>query len=83
MNGVLSCEYHRRMDAVYLLWHTHESKGQEPDEKLLGVYSTEEKAARRIEAAKQLPGFREASAGFEVARYVIDRDEWTEGFLTL
>jgi hypothetical protein len=50
--------------------------------KLLGVYLTEEKAMRRIASARKLPGFGDAPDGFEVARYVIDRDEWAEGFVT-
>ena len=66
---------------VYLLWHTHELENGESDEKLLGVYSTEAKARNRIASAAGLPGFSEAPAGFEVARYALDRDEWTEGFV--
>jgi hypothetical protein len=72
----------REMRQVYLLWHTHELEDGESDEKLLGVYSTEEKAAGRIASAGHLPGFREAPDGFEVARYVVDHDEWAEGFVT-
>jgi hypothetical protein len=72
----------QELQQVYLLWHTHGLEDGEPDEKLLGVYSTEEKAARRMASARKLPGFREAPAGFEVARYVVDRDEWAEGFVT-
>jgi hypothetical protein len=72
----------QELQQVYLLWHTHELEDGESDEKLLGVYSTEEKATRRIAAARKLPGFRDTSAGFEVARYVVDRDEWPEGFVT-
>ena len=67
---------------VYLLWHTHELEDGETSEKLLGVYSTEAKARRRIASAMKLSGFREAPAGFEVSRYVVDRDEWAEGFVT-
>ena len=67
---------------VYLLWHTHELEDGHCDEKLLGVYSTEAKATRRIASAMKLPGLREAPAGFEVARYVVDRDQWAEGFVT-
>jgi hypothetical protein len=67
---------------VYLLWHTHELEDGETNEKLLGVYSTEAKAMGRIASAMKLPGFREAPAGFEVAPYVVDRDEWAEGFVT-
>jgi hypothetical protein len=68
---------------VYLLWHIHELEdGESDNEKLLGVCSTEAKATGRIASAVELPGFREAPAGFEVARYVVDRDEWAEGFVT-
>jgi hypothetical protein len=72
----------QELQQVYLLWHTHELEDGESNEKLLGVYSTEEKATRRIASARMLPGFREAPAGFEVARYVVDRDQWAEGFVT-
>ena len=47
-----------------------------------GDTTTEEKATRRIASAMKLPGFRKAPAGFEVARYVVDRDQWAEGFVT-
>ena len=72
----------QELQQVYLLWHTHELEDGESSEKLLGAYSTEEKATSRIAAARKLPGFREAPAGFEVAPYVVDRDEWVEGFVT-
>jgi hypothetical protein len=72
----------RAPEQVYLLWHTHELEDGETNEKLLGVYSTHAKATRRIASALKLPGFREAPARFEVARYVVDRDEWAEGFVT-
>jgi hypothetical protein len=72
----------QELQQVYLLWHTHELEDGDSDEKLLGVYSTEEKATRRIASARRLPGFREAPAGFEVARYVVDHDQWAEGFVT-
>lgn len=76
------------MEFVYLVWHTHTfpvDSDEEPYEnvKLLGVYSTEAKATDRIEVAKLLPGFREQPEGFVIGRNVIDRDEWTEGFVTV
>ena len=67
---------------VYLLWHTHELEDGESDEKLLGVYSTEERAMRRIASAVEMPGFRESPDGFQVARYEVDHDQWAEGFVT-
>jgi hypothetical protein len=67
---------------VYLLWHTHALADGTSDEKLLGVYSTAEGANRRMALAAGLPGFNASPGGFEVARYILDRDEWAEGFET-
>jgi len=30
----------------------------------------------------ELPGFNSCPDGFEVVRYVVDRDEWNEAFAT-
>ena len=48
---------------VWLLWHTH-TVGEEDDEKLIGVYSTQKNAELAHCWATQLPGFREMPAGF-------------------
>jgi hypothetical protein len=72
----------RELRQVFLLGHARELGDGEPDEKLLGACSTEEMATRRIASAGKLPGFREAPGGFEVARYVVDRDERAGGFVT-
>jgi hypothetical protein len=67
-------------DTVYLLWHS----GADPDNDealLLGVYSSKAKAEERIEQSKGDPGFVDHSDGFEISPYVIDRDEWPEGFV--
>jgi hypothetical protein len=67
---------------VYLVWHTNTLEDGASDEKLLGVYSTEARANGRVSRAKEIPGFRASPSGFVVARYVVDRDEWGEGFVT-
>jgi hypothetical protein len=53
------------------------------DVKLLGVYSTEQKAQDRICRARSLPGFREEPDCFLVDRYPVDEDQWAEGFITV
>jgi hypothetical protein len=66
---------------VYLLWHEHD-----PDDdtaKLLGVYSTRERAETRIASAKLAPGFRRFPEAFTVDEYTVDKDEWIEGFVTM
>jgi hypothetical protein len=68
---------------VYLLWHVHELPDGEEDAKLIGVYSTEASALEARGRAISLPGFRDAPDGFQVARYTVGQDEWTEGFITV
>jgi len=57
----------------------------EPDDdaKLLGVYSSGQAAEARILRARRLPGFRDASDGFQVSEYTVDEDGWNEGYTTL
>ncbi len=50
--------------------------------KLLGCYSTEDLAHERIARARLSSGFIDEPDCFIVDRYVIDKDEWTEGYVT-
>ena len=52
------------------------------DLKILGVYSTEQRAQDRIARARTLPGFRDEPDCFWVDRYTLDEDMWDEGFST-
>ena len=68
---------------VYLLWHTHEMPDGEEDDKLIGVFSSEEKADQvRLRALIQ-PGFHDAPEGFVISRYMVDEDHWTEGYVSI
>jgi hypothetical protein len=51
------------------------------DVKLLGIYSTRERAEERMRRARLLPGFRDEPECFHVEGYEIDEDTWTEGFV--
>ena len=53
------------------------------DVKLLGVYSSREKAEDRLIAARKTPGFADEPECFMVDGYEVDRDEWVEGFKTV
>jgi hypothetical protein len=73
------------MRHVFILWHTHEDEdlpGSE-DVKLLGVYSSYQKAEEALNASLILPGFKECPEGFSIVAYELDEREWTEGFITL
>lgn len=52
------------------------------DVKLLGVYSSRQKAQDRIAAARTVPGFREEPDCFLVDPYTVDEDHWVEGFIS-
>ena len=72
------------MKSVFILFHTHHMEDGEEDEKLLGVYSSRELAAQKIENKyKKLPGFCEAGGVFIIDEYKIDQDHWEEGFITV
>lgn len=68
---------------VYLLWHSHDDADGNVDDKLIGVYLTEEKARVALARTKELPGFRDFPDGFEISPYQVNKDHWTEGFETV
>ena len=70
------------MSAVYLLWHLKSDDEYGDDAKLIGVYSSEGSAQSAIERKKAYPGFADHPDGFEIAEYEIDRDAWSEGFVS-
>ena len=69
------------MESVFLLWHTHVHPDTEyEDEKLIGVYRTQRSAEEALERVKVAPGFRDSPHGFEISKYILDKDHWIEGF---
>ena len=47
---------------VYVLWHVYELSddfGEHDEEKLIGIFSTEEKAEEAIQSHKDLDGFKD------------------------
>ncbi len=70
------------MTFVHLLWHVREDDEYKEDAKLIGVYSSDEKARSAIERLTPQPGFRDYPAGFEISNYLLDQDNWEEGFIS-
>jgi hypothetical protein len=70
------------MTFVHLLWHVREDDEYKEDAKLIGVYSSDEKATSAIERLTSQPGFRDYPAGFEISKYLLDQDHWEEGFIS-
>lgn len=66
---------------VFKLYHIR-AKDDGDDEKLIGIYTTNEKAMAAIQRLRGLPGFKDYPLGFEIFEHVLDKDGWTEGFIT-
>lgn len=77
------------MDHVFLLQHVHVYRDGEEDVKCIGIYRTREAAEAAVARLKSQPGFRddpgivENGSGFNIDRYVLDMDHWSEGFDTV
>jgi hypothetical protein len=66
------------MDEVFLLSHVSESD----DEKLIGIYRVQADAQAAIERLRNEPSFVTFPDGFHIDRYELNRDHWTEGYVT-
>lgn len=82
------------MKSIHLLQHLHVLDNGEEGVKIIGVYSSHDAALAAIERVKAQPGFSdfprlidptidEEANGFYIDEYEIDRDHWSEGFVTL
>lgn len=68
---------------VFIVHHVHEFSDGHEDTKLIGVYTSENAAHEAVERLRSVEGFRDNPQGFTVDRYTVDRDNWTEGFVTI
>jgi len=77
------------MEIVYVVQHSYEVgdkgefEGEDFDEtKMIGVYSSKEKAEKTIDRYKMLPGFKDYPIScFHIDKYEIDQEHWAEGFV--
>ena len=67
IRGDLKPKEDEEMDTVYLLWHSHPTGANENNDKLIGVYSSREKAKSAQERLAKQPGFKDYVEGFEIA----------------
>ena len=70
------------MSHVYVVQHVHESQDGEEDVKFIGVYRTQPDADAAVGRLRSLPGFRDHPDGFQVTEYEVNKDHWTEGFIS-
>lgn len=82
------------MKSVFLLQHLHAISEDNECTKIIGLYASKENAIAAIERLSIQPGFSaysklidplidEEKNGFYVDEYEVDKDHWTEGFVTI
>jgi hypothetical protein len=73
------------MKHIFILWHTHgdDDEEKEANLKLIGAYSSESEAEAAKARKLKYPGFREAPDGFEIEKLELNRDQWSEGYITV
>lgn len=67
--------------SVFLVHHVRALADGADDVKLIGVYSTLDRAWAAVARLRPQPGFRDAPDGFHVDEYQLDTDHWTEGYV--
>ena len=67
---------------VFILQHVLAFDDVDEDVKLIGVYSSHAQATAAIDRLRQQPGFCDTPEGFNIDRYTLDVDHWTEGYVT-
>jgi hypothetical protein len=71
------------MTTAFLVQHSYVSQDGNEDVKIVGVYSSLDRAESAVGRLGALPGFRDSPSGFSISEYQIDRDHWIEGFTSL
>lgn len=67
---------------TYELWHDRYD-GRQDHDKLLGIYSTREKAEQGLAMLRDKPGFCDHPDGFEILDGPVDQTCWLEGFASV
>ena len=66
---------------VYVLQLVHSERDGMEDVKVIGVYSSAEKAQAAIRGLSRVPGFSDFADGFHIDEYELDKDQWQEGYV--
>ena len=65
---------------AFIVQHLHKFEDGEEDGKFIGVYSSIAEANKAVERSSRLPGFIDSPNGFSIDKYIIDEDNWREGY---
>ena len=77
------------LKSVFVVQHVHVFPDGEEDVKTIGVYRSSGAALAAVERLKVQPGFCdhpnvvENGDGFCIDEYPLDKDHWTEGYVTV
>lgn len=69
--------------SVFVLTHVRELNDGQEDLKFIGVYSSRGEAELAESRLIKLAGFCDAVAGFHTQEYELNKDHWTDGYVTL
>ena len=79
--------------SVFVVQHLHRLPSGEDSVFMIGVYRTETAAQTAVARLSSQPGFRkhphvveeqdDDDQGFHISQYELDKDHWTEGFVTM
>jgi hypothetical protein len=70
------------MKTLFVVFHEHDTEIISDTSKLIGIYSSREKAMDAVVRYQQKPGFSDYPLGFSIDEYHVDEDYWKEGFIT-
>jgi hypothetical protein len=70
------------MKTLFVVFHEHDTDVQPDTSKLIGIYSSQERATDAVARYQQKPGFSEHPFGFSIDEYLVDEDHWKEGYIT-
>lgn len=70
----------KEMSELYLVQHENVDEGYIEEMRIIGIYSSEKEAQNAIERVKKLYGFSDYLRGFQITKYILDKDQWVAGF---
>ena len=68
---------------IYVLWHFRTDEQGCDHDKMLGVFSTRDKAQEALDFLRDKPGFKDYPDGFEILSGTMDKYGLKEGFVTV
>ena len=71
----------QKIKNVYILFHIN--KLNDEDSKIVEVYSSKVNAQKAKKKMKTLPGFKDSPNSFILDKYELDKEYWTDGFITV